>query len=144
MREQVGQSYLCTEADGVICALAPLRERGVERLSPRFDVVTEGYEQSLEERLPATAGDSGEHCLQRDRRMCQFRSFLALAHHRAPKNLPDCDTQKRRRDVRAVADVVHERRAPPAHQSDRVHIKQEGCRAARLTRLRIEDVCLSN
>ena len=75
--------------------------------------------------------------------------FFALARQRAAKHLRDRDAQKRRSNVRTIADVlrqceiIRELSVRTADKSNRINIKKQCCRASLNTRLWVKDVCLT-
>ena len=80
------------------------------------------------------------------RRRRQFRAVLAAPAEGGAEDLGDRDAQERRRDVRAVVDVLVEQppeAAAAADQADRVDVQQQGGGAAVVGRLGVEDVGLA-
>jgi hypothetical protein len=103
----------------------------------------------MQQLLAAAAGDGREVRLEWHRRRGELRSLLAPSRHGAREDIRDGDAEKRRRDVRAIVDVLREQTAvasrppPPTHESNWIDVEHQRRGAPLRGGFRIHDVSLA-
>ena len=146
VRQQFAQRRGLRERHGVVRTLAPLGELLVQRIPDGLDLVAQRLEDFVQEVLAAPARQHFERGDQRDRRAGQFGAFLGAAIQCRAEHLGNRHAHERRGHVGPVVDVLGQDRlgnaAPAPHHRHRVHVQQQGGRAAVLGRLGVENVGL--
>jgi len=143
VRQQVAQPGRPGKGHRPIRALAPVGEARIERASLGGHAIAERREEALQNLVATPAGERGDGRFKRQGLIHERRAILAVPGQRAAEDLGERHAEERGGDVRAIVDVLVRRRAAPAHQPDRIDLQQERRRAARVGRLGIEDMRLT-
>ena len=133
VRQKLAQSLRSPQRDVVVASA------GIG-LGRRLDLVAERLEQALGQLLASAERHGRDVRLEKDRRGGQLGLRAAAAAQSGPEHARYRHAQERRRDVRAVVDVVAQHRPGSAHQRQRVDVEQQHRGAARLLGRRIEHV----
>src|SRR6266568_1431227 len=143
VRQQLTKATFAIQSNREISTRPPFWKCRVEWQFVRLHDIAERLEETTEERLAAATRQDGNPGLQRDRGVCQFRSFLGSSGHGGTEHLSNGDGQERRCDVRPVVDVLREWSCvlarTAAHETDRVDVKKQRRRASVGRRFWIKD-----
>jgi hypothetical protein len=146
MLKSVSQALLCGERDGPIETLAPLGKFVVEGMATSCDCVTEWLEQAMEEPFAAATRKNRDANFERKFRVGKFLFRFAAAAECGAKGAREGHARERRRNVRAVVDVLVEQAAFAggstglANQLDGINFDQECGGAAVFSGFWVEDV----
>ena len=140
--QQVAQGTGGAQADREVRAHPPLRKLGVERMGLGRDRVAERLEEAAQHPLAAAAGERRQADVEGERLPHQLRARLAAPGAGGVEDPRDRHRQERRGDVRAVGDVLVERRSGTAHQPHGIDVEEKRYRAGALRRLGVEHVRL--
>src|SRR5262249_25944899 len=92
--EQLSERALCPEFDVEVRALAPGRERNIQRVVLGMDLVAEGLKQATQQDLTAPAGKNGKAGDEGQGTLDQFGPVLTPTGERRPEHASDRDAHE--------------------------------------------------